>query len=701
MGTLRKALRYGFGTLEGALDAITGSACNPLSQLGAIGWFLFWIVAGTGIYLYIFLDTGVVRAYQSIEAITHGQPWAGGVLRSVHRYASDALVIVAGVHLLREFSLDRMRGRRWFAWLTGLPLVMFIYICGLTGYWMVWDRLAQYIATMSARWLDALGIFGEPISHNFVDNASVSSRFFTLIVYLHIAAPLLMLLFMWIHIQRYNHARINPPRRLMVAIGLGLALLAVFQPAISQPPADLDHLATSVAIDWFYLPLFPLTDRLGAGNLWLLLVGGGLLLATLPWAPPARRRPAAQVHLDDCNGCARCFVDCPFTAITMRPRTDGAPFTEEASVDESLCVACGLCVGACPTATPFRRASALVPGIDLPEFPMARLRERLVAALGVRGGPLGAVVFRCEHGAACHAVDAAAVLVIDVPCLGVLPPPFLDFIIHERLAEGVLLAGCRHDDCYERLGIRWTEGRIAGLRDPGLRTRVPRERIGLSYAGQDQAGARRRALAGFLARRRPRGPTSAGHCACSGCSVGPLGRDRLSPAGSDAADRPVTGRAAGSRDDRGTGRRPTDSPAGRVRSRHHVEPLARRQTGRGLSHDQYGGAGVARAEHAARGPVPAPPMAGDHRGRSGRPAGICDDSCPGRSLGRRSLQRVPSVPGAGGPAAADAAAARYRSHHRQRFCGDSCGPAGPGAEPRGRLHRRRSIQLRMRRAGSA
>ena len=35
-------------------------------------------------------------------------------------------------------------------------------------------------------------------------------------VYMHIALPLLMLLFMWVHIQRHAHARVNPPRELAI-----------------------------------------------------------------------------------------------------------------------------------------------------------------------------------------------------------------------------------------------------------------------------------------------------------------------------------------------------------------------------------------------------------------------------------------------------------------------------------------------------
>ena len=36
-----------------------------LLMLGAFGWYLFWIVAGTGIYLYIFFDTGITTHTRS------------------------------------------------------------------------------------------------------------------------------------------------------------------------------------------------------------------------------------------------------------------------------------------------------------------------------------------------------------------------------------------------------------------------------------------------------------------------------------------------------------------------------------------------------------------------------------------------------------------------------------------------------------
>ena len=38
------------------------------------------------------------------------------------------------LHLLREYLLDRMRGARWLAWFTGVPLLWLMFAAGLSGY---------------------------------------------------------------------------------------------------------------------------------------------------------------------------------------------------------------------------------------------------------------------------------------------------------------------------------------------------------------------------------------------------------------------------------------------------------------------------------------------------------------------------------------------------------------------------------------
>ena len=486
-----------FATADAFFNWAFGQRGNPLVHLGSLGWFFFWIVAGSGIYLYIFFDTGVVDAYASVEYMTHDQWYAAGVMRSLHRYASDALVLIAILHMLREFGLDRLRGKRFFAWVTGIALLAFIYACGITGYWLVWDKLAQFIAVSTAEWLDALPFFGEPIANNFLNSSALTGRFFTLMVFMHIFAPLFMLLLMWVHIQRHAQARVNPPKRLALSTMAMLLVLSFVYPATSQGPADLDVVPTSVGLDWFYLAGYALLDVIPGGTLWLIVIAAVLLLLLLPWLPPAKPDFSAVVSLSNCNGCARCFDDCPFSAITMAPRSDGLTYSVEAVVNTDNCVSCGICVGSCPTATPFRRATEIVPGIELPEHPIAGLRDRSLTAANTMAGSSRVLVYACDKSGA-RALESDNVCVLSMPCLGMLPPAFIDFALSRDLADGVMLAGCAEGACHFRLGNEWTQQRIDCERDPYLRKRVPRDRLAVSWLPEGHS-QRKVALAAFVA----------------------------------------------------------------------------------------------------------------------------------------------------------------------------------------------------------
>ena len=56
-------------TVEGGFDTAFGSALNPLRHLGAIGFLAFWLLAASGVVLFIFFDTSVAGAWRSIEEL--------------------------------------------------------------------------------------------------------------------------------------------------------------------------------------------------------------------------------------------------------------------------------------------------------------------------------------------------------------------------------------------------------------------------------------------------------------------------------------------------------------------------------------------------------------------------------------------------------------------------------------------------------
>ncbi len=500
---MRATLLRALQAVERGLDRAFGAAANPLRHLGAAGFHLFWIVAASGIYLYIFFDTGIDGAWRSVDALSTQQPWAGGIARSLHRYASDALVVVVALHLVKEVLHGRYAGFRWFSWLTGVPLLWFLFASGVSGYWLVWDRLAQFIAVATSEWLDWLGIFGEPLVRNFLAPDSINDRFFTLMIFLHIGIPLAMLLGMFVHIQRVNHADVLPARPLGWGLLAALVALALLQPAASLPPADLTRVAARQPLDWFYLFAYPLLYAWSPALLWALAAGTTALLAALPWLVRERAAPPARVDIGNCNGCARCFDDCPYGAVVMRPRAGGAPGERHAVVLPALCASCGICAGACPSSTPFRSEGELVTGIDMPQLTVHVLRARLEAALAGAAGAGRIVVFGCDGGnaAGVAALDAPDVAAFSLICVAQLPPSFIEYALRSG-ADGIFIAGCRPGDCRFRLGERWLHERLGGLREPHVRASVPRERIRVAGFGAGEGMDMQEELDRFRAQLR-------------------------------------------------------------------------------------------------------------------------------------------------------------------------------------------------------
>jgi CDP-4-dehydro-6-deoxyglucose reductase len=288
---LQALLQWLFMHVEALFNSAFGDRLNPLYHLGAITFFLFWVVSGSGLYLYAFFDTGVPEAYASVEALTHRQWFAGGVLRSVHRYASDAMVLTMLLHLLRHFAFDRFRGFRWLSWATGVALIWGVYVSGINGYMLPWDKMAQFVIVGSFEWIEWLPGFGGTLMRNVIYDSSINDRFFSLLSFMHIGLPLVVLLLMFVHVQRVPKADTNPPRSIMLSLTLTLLLLSLLRPALSQGgAAELGVAVSELQFDWFYLALFPLFYLLPMGQAWALVVAGTGLMALLPWLPPKLRR---------------------------------------------------------------------------------------------------------------------------------------------------------------------------------------------------------------------------------------------------------------------------------------------------------------------------------------------------------------------------------------------------------------------------
>jgi len=480
-GLIESARRHGltgWAAVERRFDSAFGSALNPLRHLGALACLAFMLLAASGVVLYIVLDTSANGAWRSIEALSRTQGSWGSLLRGLHRYAADAFAIAIGLHIVREWLHGHERSFRRFSWLTGVPLVALAAVAAIGGFWLNWDQLGQYSATATAEWIDALPLFATPLARNFLTPDTVNDRLFSLFVFVHIGVPLLLAFGLWFHLQRLTRAVVLPPRALALGTVAALLALAGAWPIVSHVPAALASVPQALRLDWWLLFIHPLAQASSPIAAWGVVGTAFALLFALPWLAPRERLPVALVDADNCNGCRRCFADCPYAAITMAPHPNQRVGREIAVVDADLCASCGICAGACPSSTPFRSGAELATGIDMPQLTVDALRSRLRAGLV----PGSIVVFGCDHGARVESLRSPGVLPLSLLCTGQLPPGFVEYALRDG-AAAVVVTACRAGGCEFRFGERWTAERLRGEREPHLRESVDADRIAIVFAG--------------------------------------------------------------------------------------------------------------------------------------------------------------------------------------------------------------------------
>lgn len=483
-----------FSALDRWVHRALPERLNPFTQTGAVANTAFLIACITGILLLFWYVPSVHQAYASVEGMGE-QPLTAGLMRSLHRYSSDGCMLFVALHALRYLASARLGGARWLAWVTGLLALGLLWFVGWLGYWLVWDQRGQAVATGTAKLLDGLPLFAEPLSRSFLTDATVSSLLFFVVFFLHMLIPLGMGVVLWLHITRLSRPRFLANLPLTLWMLASMVALSLLWPATSAEPARMTEPAAAYTMDWWFLLPVALTDRLGTGALWALVLVGGAVLFGAPWWMFRKRAPAAQVDTPRCNACERCVADCPYGAIRMVARTDDRRYPTQAQVDPSRCVGCGICAGSCDTA-----------GIGLPWLRTTDVRARMDAFVdrALAAGQAPHIAFLCADSAAsglevdpstgtCHALPGY--LCWAVPCAGWVHALTVERALRHG-AGGVLVVACAEGGCAFREGALWTQLRMAGRREPPLRGAVDGHRVrvlrldkGQRRALQDAAGA--------------------------------------------------------------------------------------------------------------------------------------------------------------------------------------------------------------------
>jgi ferredoxin len=464
--------------LDGWLARVLPEEWNPLVRTGQAANLMLLVATASGVLLLFWYSASVESAYASLAAI-RGRT-LGGWVRAVHRYSSDLLLLLVLLHAARMLFAARVTGARWLPWVTGIAMTVLIWFIGWTGYWLVWDQPAQQVAVASARFLDMLPLFGEPMSRLFVADRLVPSLLFFVVFFLHMLLPLLMAVGLALHLARLRKARLLPGRGLAIVLTAGVAVAALLAPAPLDEPARMAVKAAAFTVDAWYLTPLALALRLQHAGAWLALAIAVALAGALPWLLARRGARAAPASADAraggepwqavvdprrCHACTQCVQDCPYTAISMVPRTVGRGTETVARVDPARCVGCAVCIGSCDS-------TAMQLGWLDTRHAEGAIEAAAAAALAQQEPVWLALV-----AADCAAIGAnggtpdnllPGYTVQSVPTAGWVRPQLVERLLRAGVA-GVLVVRDGRGEAPAREGNQWVADRLTGARTPVFR----------------------------------------------------------------------------------------------------------------------------------------------------------------------------------------------------------------------------------------
>jgi quinol-cytochrome oxidoreductase complex cytochrome b subunit len=335
--------------LERVTNAIFSQKYNPFYYHGALPNFFLWCLFLSGLLLFAYYMPTVERAFPSMSYITNELPF-GNAFRSIHRYAADGMMIFVILHLFRVWFTDRFREYRILPWITGVVLLTILFLVGMTGYLMVWDQEAVTLTNMTVNLLKQLPLIGPSMAQFLLGGTIISDYTLTRFMFLHLAIPVLMMFFLWLHYMRITRPVTNAPVALnFLMLGALFFVVGMLPVGLGDAP-NLTQVASEVDFNFLYAwPQWLMSLGWSTGTVWLAVLSVPLGLLLLPYIQKKTLRDQyAKVLASNCTGCSLCYNDCPYEAIEMVDRNDpGTRFKRLAIVDPARCANCGLCVGAC------------------------------------------------------------------------------------------------------------------------------------------------------------------------------------------------------------------------------------------------------------------------------------------------------------------------------------------------------------------
>jgi quinol-cytochrome oxidoreductase complex cytochrome b subunit len=174
--------------------------------LGGMAAFLIFLQFGTGLLLKFVYEPTPVGAYASILVLQNDVLF-GQLLRNIHHWSANLLVLVVFLHMLRVFFTGAIHPPRQFSWIIGLGLFCMVLIANFTGYLLPYDQLAYWAVTVSTSMLEYIPFIGVLLQEMIRGGSDIGPETLSIFFAIHTAVvPLGLIILMAFHFWRIRKA---------------------------------------------------------------------------------------------------------------------------------------------------------------------------------------------------------------------------------------------------------------------------------------------------------------------------------------------------------------------------------------------------------------------------------------------------------------------------------------------------------------
>ncbi|MEQ8787326.1 MAG: cytochrome b N-terminal domain-containing protein [Pirellulaceae bacterium] len=270
---------------------------------GSMLVFAFVTQVVTGLFLWMAYSPSSQTAWESVYYIQY-QMAGGWLLRGVHHFMAQVMIVVMGLHLLQVIVDGAYRAPREVNYWLGIVLMQLVLGLGLTGYLLPWDQKGYWATNVATNLMTLVPLVGQELQKVALGGGEYGHHTLTRFFAMHAGVlPALVVVFLGAHVALFRRhgitAKVTPGRpdqyfwpKQVLYDGIGclvmlivvVGLVMYFNGAELGAPADPSKQYSAARPEWYFLFLFQLLKYFESEFVGAIVVPG-VIMGILTLAP--------------------------------------------------------------------------------------------------------------------------------------------------------------------------------------------------------------------------------------------------------------------------------------------------------------------------------------------------------------------------------------------------------------------------------